>query len=470
MRLVPVMLLFGAVAIAPGALAQNTVDLSWSAAIFGPVSAADPMPAQPQGTDEFEALQRKAFEKYGALGVVTLGMDRPEIIVLCHTVAQTFAIIAAEENDRDRRIAKLVEVWRFEQRIAEPLEQARKTLGESGYNRALAKSSQSMNLLSMMPDPQLEQGLQTDDELMFVWATTLAARCGQMLDEMGIAQVSASPPPEYFEVKTRFRYRGADFAEIFADTELGSYAKDMCRGGPAADFAGAPFDQRGYEGMSLLDWAIECDDRASFDALIAAGFGLDAKGLWEDPPLVRTASEKRLWFLRRLLDEGVSPDTMGRTKTALLTASDDLDAINSGGDTKAAFNLLRERGASLNYPNFQDSIWNRWSLHETRWDLILEHWDEFESDPVELASVLEYYLSGDMNWARKETAGAARQVKALLAEEYGVCFPVGEAFQMKNDERGFRIQPDCPKGDLSQEQPPAKAARIETHLEAASAT
>lgn len=447
MRLVPVMLLFGTVAIAPGALAQNAVDPSWSAATFGPASGADLLPAQPQALDEIEALQRKAFEKYGPLGIVTLGMDRPEIVVLCHTIAQTFATIAAEETDRDRRIAKFAEVWRFEQRIAEPLEQARKSLGESGYNRALSKSSESMNLLSMMPDPQLEQGVQAGDELMFVWATTLAARCGQMLDEMGIAKVGGDPPIEYIAAKTRFRYRGADFAEIFADTELGRYADEMCRGGAAPDFSGAPLGQRGYEGMSLLDWAIECDDRASFDALVAAGFDLDAKGLWEDPPLVRTASEKRLWFLRRLLDEGVSPDSMGRTKTALLTASDDLDAINSGGDTKAAFNLLRERGASLNFPNFQDSIWYRWSLHETRWDLILEHWSEFESDPVELASMLEYYLSGDMNWAKKETGGAALEVKALLVDEYGVCFPVGKTFQMKNDERGFRIQPDCPKGN-----------------------
>lgn len=447
MRLIPVGLLIGALAMASGALAQNAVPVPQSLVIIERGSGTDALLADPEEMHEIEVLQRKAFEKYGPLGVVTLGMDRPEIIILCDTVAQSFAATAAEETDRDRRIAKFVEVWRFEQRLAEPLAHAREALGASGYSQALMKSNQSMNLLSMMPDPQLEQDLQAGDNFMFVWTTGLASRCGQMLDEMGIAKVSGDPPPEYFEARTRFRYRGAGYAEIFSDTDLGLYAKDMCRRGAAPDFNGAPLDQRGYEGMSLLDWAIECDDRASFDALITAGLDLDAKGLWEDPPLVRTASEKRLWFLSRLLSEGVNPNTMGRTKTALLTATDDLDAINFGGDTSAAFNLLRERGASLNFPNFEHSIWKRWSLHETRWDLILEHWDEFESDPVELASDLEYYLSGDMNWARKETEGAARQVKALLIEEHGVCFPVGKSYDMKTDERGFRIKPDCLNGD-----------------------
>lgn len=447
MRLVTVGLLIGTLAIAPRALSQNVSDLPRSAAISEPASGTDPIPIDAERMDEFEILQRKAFEKHGPLGIVTLGMDRSEIIVLCHTIAQSFSAFAAEETDRDRRLAKFVEVWRIEQRLAEPLEQARKALGESGYSAALMKSGQSMSLLSMMSDPQMEQTMQDGDELMFVWATGLASRCSQMLDEMGITKVSGDPPSEYFEAKASFRFRGADYAKIFADTKLGPYAKNMCEGGAAPDFTGAPFDQRGYQGMSLLDWAIECDDRASFDALIAAGFDLDAKGLWEDPPLVSAASEKRLWFLRRLLDEGVNPDTMGRTETALRTANSDLDAINSGGDTRAAFNLLRKYGASLNFPNFQDSMWQEWSLHGTRWELILEYWDEFESDPVELASDLEFYFSGDMAWARKETEGAARKVKALLIKEHGVCFPVRKTInKMKKDERGFRIQPDCSKG------------------------
>ncbi|WP_374139686.1 hypothetical protein [Sphingomonas sp. 32-62-10] len=452
MRLLLIGLLSVTLAIAPSAFAQDKAGLVRSAPVIGAADSINTVAVDPERMDEFEALQLRAFEKNGSLGVVTVGMNQHEIIVLCHTVAQNFGALAAAETDRDSRIAKFVEVWRFEQRLAEPFEHARKALGESGYSRALIKSGQSMNLLSMMPDPQIEQGLKAGSDMMFVWATRLASRCDQMLDEMGIAKVSGDPPPEYLEAKTRFRFRGADYTEIFADTELGPYAEKMCRGGAAPNFAGAPLDQRGYESMSLLDWAIECEDRAAFDALIAAGIDLDASGLWGDPPLVRTASEKRLWFLTRLLDEGVKPDTMGRSKSALLTSNSDLDATNFGGDTRAAFNLLRERGASLNFPNFQGSIWHRWGLHETRWDLIIEHWDEFESDPVELARDLEFYLSGDMNWARKKYEGAAREVKTLLIKDYAVCFPVGNVFEMKKDGRGFRIQPDCPTGDLSQTQ------------------
>lgn len=447
MRRLFIGLLSLSLSIAPRAFAQDAVGPEQSARVIELTESTNAAPVSTEGMDEFEELQRRAFERNGSLGVVTLGMSQPEIIVLCHTVGRSFGALAAAETDHGSRIAKFVDVWRIEQRLMEPFGRARKALGENGYNRALRKSGESMNLLSMMPDPQISRGLQAGEDLMLDWAKGLASRCDQMLDEMGIAKVSGDPPPEYLEAKTRFRYRGADYAEIFADTDLGPYAEKMCRGGAAPNFAAAPLDQRGLEGMSLLDWAIECEDRASFDALIAAGIDLNATGLWGDPPLVRTASEKRLWFLTRLLDEGVNPDTMGRSESALLTSTSDLDAINFGGDTRAAFNLLRERGASLNYPNFQDSIWYRWSFHETRWDLILEHWGEFETDPVELASDLEFYLSGDMNWARKEYGSAAREVKALLINDYAVCFPVGNLFEMKRDERGFRIQPDCPPGD-----------------------
>jgi hypothetical protein len=446
MRFLLLALLTGTLSIVPGAFAQDKVGPAQPERVtIVRGDGTDAEAIDPKKADEFKAQQRRAFEKYGALGVITLGMSQPEIIVLCHTVAESFGAFAAAETDRESRMAKFIGVWRFQRRLVEPLEQARKALGESGYNRAVRQSGEGMNLLSMMPDPQLKQELKAGGDLMFVWITGLASRCDQMLDEMGIANVTGDPPPDYVETKTRFRFRGADYAEIFAGTGLGPYAEKMCRGGTAPDFAGAPLHQRGHEGMSLLDWAIECEDRAAFDALIAAGIDLNAKGLWGDPPLVSTASERRLWFLTRLLDNGVNPDTMGQRDSALRTAMRDHDAINSGGDARAAFNLLRKRGASLNFPDFQGSIWQTWSLHETRWDLILEHWDEFKSDPVELASDLEFYLSGEMNWARKEHEGAAREVKARLIKEHGVCFPVGKVFDLKTDQRGFRIQPDCPK-------------------------
>lgn len=452
MRLGALGLLLGCLAASAPLLAGERVEPPLTPPAPPPTLEIREVPADPEAIDAYEAAQQEAFEKSGPFGVVTMHLNQNEIVVLCQTIAEGYASFAAEDTDRDRRIGKFGDVWRFEQRLLAPLAQAREALGEGGYGSALSTGYQAMSLLSMMGEPLLEQDLQAragyaEDDLMFGWVTALATRCGQRLDEMGIARVSGDPPPEYIETMTGFRYRGDTYAKVFAGTGLVPFAKAMCREESAPDFTGAPLDQRGEEGMSLLDWAIECNDRAAFDALIAAGFDPDAKGLYGDPPLVRSASEKRLWFLSRLLDEGVSPDTMGRTKSALVEANSDLAAINFGGDTRAAFNLLRARGATLSFPNFRDSMWYQWSLHETRWDLILQHWDEFESDPVELSSDLEYYLSGEMNWAKKEHEVAAREVKKLLVEQYGVCFPVGKTFEMETDERGFRMQPDCAKGD-----------------------
>lgn len=408
-------------------------------------SAVDDLATSAADSARYGESQRKAQGKYGSLGVVTAGMGRPGIIILCETIAGAYRDYAAAETDAEKRMARLAQVWRFAERLRKPSEDVRKTLGESGYAQAVSRSNEAIGILSMMPDKALASV--SPDEMMFAWAASLSERCGQMLDEMGIATITGQPPADFLDAETLFRFRGDDYAKTFANTDLGPYAKQMCRGesGPAPDFTGAPLQQRGKEGMSLLDWAIECDDRASFDKLVAAGFDLTATGLWEDPPLVNVASEKRLWFLKRLLDEGVKPDVMGRTDTALVTASSDLDALNSGGNPDAAFALLRSRGASLNFPDFRGSMWTVWGLHKGRWDLILAHWAEFDSDPVELASLAEFYLSGDMNWAKKAFDGAARQVKVLLAREYGVCFPVGATFDMKTDERGFRIQPDCAK-------------------------
>lgn len=349
MRLFALGLLVASLAVPPSALAQDPVEpmLDQTGVVYDLSDDPEPMEA-------YEALQQEVLQKHGSFGLVTMHLNENEIVVLCQTIAEGYASFAVEDTDRDRRISKFGDVWRFEQWLLAPLAQAREALGEDGYASAVSTSNQAMGLLSKMGDPQLEQDLQSravqaEDDLMFGWVTNLAIRCGQRLDTMGIARVSGEPSAEYLDNMTGFRFRGAGAAEIFAGTALVPYAGAMCRGEAAPDIMGAPLDQRGLEGMSLLDWAIECDDRASFDTLIAAGFDLDAKGLWEDPPLVRTASEKRLWFLTRLLDEGVNPDTMGQRESALVEANRDLDAINFGGDTRAAFNLLRARGATLTF-------------------------------------------------------------------------------------------------------------------------
>lgn len=406
--------------------------------------------AEPQDRVEdekqYKAMQRAAYEKAGGFGLITLGFSKPEKVMLCDTIAQGYPVFAAQETDREQRIAKFNDVWRFEQRLKGPLAEAEAELGQGNLSSAKLKSNQAMNLLSMVGDPLLEASdVREEDDLMHMWAKNLAFRCGQMLDEWGIAQVSGEAPADYIKEKTRFRFRGADYAATFKDTDLAPYAREMCGDGDLPDFSDAPLDQRGLEGMSLLDWAIECDDKVAFEALIVAGADLSAIGLFEDPPLVRTATEKRLWYLTKLLDAGVNPDAMGRTETALRAATSDYGAMNYGGDTRAAYNLLRERGASLNFPSFRESMWDEWGLHGRNggWNLILEHWDEFESDPVELASLAEEVLKGRLNWL-KDQKPQARKVKKFLIEQYGVCFPVGNTYEMAKDERGFVIQPDCP--------------------------
>jgi hypothetical protein len=308
--------------------------------------------------------------------------------------------------------------------------------------------NEAMTMQSLIPDPAFSE---VDPDFSeggfdYQFSSILAMRCHQSLDENGVPDDSSEPTPEFIEATTRFRFRGMDYVETFKDTDLSDYAKEMCKGGEAPDFTDAPLEQRGHEGMSLLDWAIECEDKPAFEALIAAGFDLDAKGLWENPPLVNSATEQRLWYLRAMLDAGANPDATGVNKTALAEALNDLDASNRGGDTMAAFNLLRERGASLNFPEFGKSIWFEWGLFGRKggWNAILDHWDEFDSDPVEMAELVEGVLDGDLGWLESQKP-QARKVKALLIEQFGVCFPVGNTYELPTDERGFVIQPNCPK-------------------------
>ena len=431
---------------ANGVAAQETLPPSVVPPQIRAVPAPPPSPEALRTEEDFERDMAETVRREGMFGVVVKGMSRDEQLVMCGMVAEHYAATAAEATDPAIRFARLGDVWRLQQRLATPLEEAKARLGESGTSSAKRQAGQALSLMSMAPDPSLEAEIRAGEDLMYVFVRSIAERCDTALDALGIARVTGDPPPDFVGKNTRFKYRGDDYEVIFAGTGLAPFAAQMCRGEAAPDLDGAPLDQRGKHGMSLLDWAMECEDRAAFDALIAAGMDLEAVGLWEDPPMVHAATEKRMWYLTRLLDSGASPDAMGRTNTALREATSDLDAINFGGDTRAAFNLLRARGASLNFPDFSRSIWFEWGLHETRWDLILAHWDEFDSDPVELASLLEGYLSGDWAWAKKEHEGAARKVKALLATQHGVCFPVGNTREMDQDERGYTIQPDCPAG------------------------
>lgn len=421
-------------------------------AAAGAVTAQNMQPTQAGGLSRQEkaaqALYLKRVKERGAFGAFLLEQDAPRRAITCHTIGEELARAAASAPDPDERAARLPQAWRLLQRVAPAYEQAQTALTGSQITRLNSALNDVLNLATMVPDPAMAMPTRDFSEtaLMDDFIASLAMRCHQSLDENGVADDSSPPSPEFLARFTGFRYRGMDAEATFADTALGPFAAMLCRNQTSFDFTGAPLDQRGDGEMSLLDWAMECEDRAGFDALITAGFDLDAPGLGTNPPVVRAASELRLWYLEKLLDAGANPDARGETKTALAEAADDLDASNAGRNTRAAYDLLRARGASLSFPDFTGSMWYQWGLHGRNdgWAKILAHWDEFASDPVELGNLAEGVITGQLNWMADQKGDAAK-VKQLLITQFGVCFPVGRTFEMEKDARGFVIQPNCPK-------------------------
>lgn len=395
---------------------------------FTIIDAPEPTRAERRAAKAAEAAYMKRVQERGVFGAFLMELDAPQRAIACGEIAETLAQGAAAAAEPRERAERLPQAWRLSQRVAAAREQAMTTLSEREIARLKNELGQVMTMSSLVPDPEyakIELDV-SEGGFLFQFAAMHAQRCHQSLDENGVPDDTSQPTPEYIDRHTRFRFRGMDYAAAFAETGLGPFAQTICRNQAAFDFTGAPLDQRGDNGMSLLDWAVECEDRAAFDALIAAGMDLNARGLWKNPPVVNSATEKRLWYLTRLLDSGASPDAVGSGRSALVKATSDLDAINFGGDTRAAFNLLRARGASLNFPDSQGSMWHEWGLHDRNegWDMILRHWDEFASDPVEMASLAESVLEGHLNWMNDQK-GKAAKVKALLIEQYGLCFPVG---------------------------------------------
>lgn len=414
---------------------------------FTIVEAPEPTRAERRAAKAAEAAYMKLVQERGVFGAFLMELDAPQRAIACGEITETLAQGSAAAADPRERAERLPQAWRLSQRVAAARKQAMTTLSEREIALLKNELGQVMTMSSLVPDPGYAKSELDVSEggFLFQFAAMHARRCHQSLDENGVPDDTSQPTPEYIDRHTRFRFRGMDYEAVFAETDLGPYAQGICRNQAAFDFSAAPLDQRGKNGMSLLDWAVECEDRAAFDALIAAGMDLDAPGLWKSPPVVNSATEKRLWYLTRLLDSGASPDAVGAGRSALEKATSDLDAINFRGDPRAAFNLVRARGASLNFPDFQGSMWRQWGLHDRNegWDLILKHWDEFASDPVEMASLAESVLEGHLNWMNDQKDKAAR-VKALLIAQYGICFPVGRPYEMAKDERGFRMQPDCP--------------------------
>lgn len=369
--------------------------------------------------------------------LLTDEMPRARKVMFCAYLAENAARQAAESPDPAVRVRRAATAAQLTARLAPDLAKARARLSPPEISAIEQENGQAMGLLSYAPSDEVRAQLKAgadQEDILGLFIDDVLKRCDAMLDTLGIAKapLTTAPPPV-----PAFRWRGLSAEEAFAGTGLAPFAVQLCAVPLAAapDFTGAPLTERGQDGISLLDWAMECGDKASFAALIAAGFDTAAPGASGNAALVRAAEKRDLFYLETLLAAAAKPDVMGSAKTALATA---WQSGTPGGG--AAFERLRAAGASLNFPGPDWSMWRTWSTY-ARWEEILANWSAFASDPVNLAR------SVSMELERSDTRGnvaALKEIKARLIAQHGVCFPVGPLIALPRDQRGFFTQPDCP--------------------------
>lgn len=375
-----------------------------------------------------------------AFSMVLEGMNARRRLQFCEFVAKQAADQASEAPDIALRSTRHASALKLNSRVASSLAKANEALTPEQVEAIERENLEALGLLSYAPSPLLATQInQAGEDLVGLFLTDIVAKCDTLLDSMGVAAAHpasavASPVPRIF------KWRGKTAQEAFEGTGLALTASKICTGSEskAADFAGVDFAARGKDGVSLLDWAFECRDRSAFKALLEAGFDAEKPSQFGDPPLVSAAELNDTWYLNELLAHGVSPNSLGHLSTALEAAYEPLE---DGGGKR--FQLLRTAGASLNFPEPDKSMWNAWSRF-ARWEMILANWSEFKSDPVELGWSVGWELD------KPNSRGNKRALKALkdrLIADYGVCFPVGSTIDLARNERGFYVQPNCPKHD-----------------------
>ncbi len=365
-------------------------------------------------------------------------MAKPRQLQFCGFVAQQATDQAGEAADPALRTARLLAARKMQSRLATDLAKANAGLSPEQINAIAGENSQAMGLLSYAPSPQLAAQIRSGNEsdIIGLFIGDIVRQCDAMLDARGVATASStvdlSPP-----AKIGFKWRGKTAAEAFAGTGLVPWAERICGDGPAApaDYSGAKLGERGVDGVSLLDWAIECRDRAAFTALLDAGFDTAKPGQFGDPPLVVAVEGKDPWYVTELLRHGASPDAMGHWRTALSAAYEPLE--DGGGEM---YRLLRKADASLNFPAPQKSMWNTWTSF-ARWEMILSNWDSFKGDPVLLGRDVTMELEHPVTRGSKR---ALETLKARLASDFGVCFPVVSLLDLPRDAQGNYRQPGCP--------------------------
>lgn len=372
-----------------------------------------------------------------AFAMATGSMKPAQRAQFCAYVGEKAEDIAAEAPDPQLRARLAADAQGLRARAAPLAAAADARQTPEQRSAARREIEQTMGLLSYAPSNRmraaLESGAAGEDDILRLFVADVAARCQGLLDAM---KVPPAPIPAGPVVVPAYRWRGKDGAGWFAGTALAPVAARICSGSAikATDLANLPLAARGEAGLSLLDWAMACNGRAAFTALLDAGHDPDAPGIRQDPPLVRAADRRDLWFLQALLAKGARPDAQGTGKTALATSFD--RRAPDGGE---AFRMLRAAGASLNFPDPAFALWHDLGM-TGRWDLVVANWTEFRADPVKL---------GRWVTVAEERAGekppALAEIKRRLMAEHGVCFPVLGFDGLKKDARGHYIQPDCPK-------------------------
>jgi hypothetical protein len=362
-------------------------------------------------------------------------MPRAQKVQFCAFVARNGAEMAGESPDPARRMARATLAAQLTARLASELAKATARLSSADLAAAEREHGQAMGLLSYAPSDELVALIRAEGEgadIGGLFVEGVMKRCDALADRLKLP-----PAPDIAVSAPAFRWKGAGAAETFASTGLVPFAERLCTGAglTAADFAAAPLAERGKDGVSLIDWAMQCGDKAGFGALIGAGADLEARGAFGDPPLVRAADKADLFWLDVLLAAGASPDAMGARDTALWAAYDTMEP--TGG---AAWQRLRAAGANLNFPDARGAIWSAWTLYAD-WEQILENWSAFDSDPVHLARGLSMDL--DRFGGPRGNPEALYEIKARLIADYGVCFPLGNLYGAPKDERGYLMQPGC---------------------------
>lgn len=366
-------------------------------------------------------------------------MSRAGKVRFCAYVAEKAGQLAGESPDAGTRAARAAAAAQLSTRLAPDLARANAKLSPADLAANERENGQAMGLLSYAPSDevraQLEAGADPQD-IGGLFVADVISRCAVLADKLGIATID---PASVSVIAPTFRWRGTSAAEAFAATSLEPFVAKLCNGTAtnAADFAGAPMAERGVDGVSLLDWAMECGDKPGFAALLAAGADPALPGAFGELPLVPAAEKRDLFYLETLLAVGAKPDAADNFETALSAAYD--PQIDGGGK---AWQLLRAAGANLNFPDFQKSMWDTWALYAD-WEQILAHWEEFASDPIHLGRSVSLEL--ERNGGPRGNGTMLEAIKARLIADYGVCFPVGPTLNQPEDERGFYIQPDCPR-------------------------